>query len=813
MADQRERVTVEVGGRDAGGKQTLNDLITQLRQVERQQKAVNDGTVRATSTAQRAQQSYAGMVVSLRQLATGYAAVRVAQFIRDTISASERLHDLSQITGLAVESLSVLGNVAERSGGSLESVATSLRFLSRSVTELGQGSPEAVAAFRALGLEASELKGLALDQVLVKVADAQARFADGSGKAAALLAIFGRSGSEMVPLLNELADGGFDRATAEAEKFGQVVSSQAARAADQFSDELQKLRSRSRAAATEGIAPLLEELTRLLRFLNQNKFELRLENTLGTPGNAIQRLSDLIGELKRLGIIGGSEAPPAPTGPLSLPPVVVRPPVDFQDPAKLKAMLDARVAAVRAGAQRELSEFKALQQLAEQIEEQRFAKGLETVEQFFRARLAIAEEATARETAALERERSAVQGQLGQQLEPAEELRIRQQIADLSGRIREVQITGQRAVNALVAEEEALRRELSNQLIEFTRQEQEARGSALEGTIAQIALAAEEYRRVLAQASALDVEQQDELVDSFQRRLEARARFIDAEARAQQALNALALERARIEEQARTGQISQLDAEERILALEASRVPGLRAIADEMERFATLTGSPALLQAVQELRLLFDQMGESVDAASLAAKNLEESIAVAITNDLANFLGSTISQVKSLGDAFKSLAVSILSSIQQILGRLLALQLIKALGVSLPAGFASGGLVAGPGTGSSDSVPARLSAGEFVVRASSVRRFGPEFFAALNEGTMTPPFRPREIPRYAEGGLVHSGGSTGGASTFEGLLSIGLEPGLIVRAVREYLDSPEGVKFQIKTAHENQRAFREALGG
>lgn len=48
-------------------------------------------------------------------------------------------------------------------------------------------------------------------------------------------------------------------------------------------------------------------------------------------------------------------------------------------------------------------------------------------------------------------------------------------------------------------------------------------------------------------------------------------------------------------------------------------------------------------------------------------------------------------------------------------------------------GLASGGLVTGPGTGTSDSIPARLSNGEFVMRASAVNAYGVDFFNALNQ--------------------------------------------------------------------------------
>jgi hypothetical protein len=59
--------------------------------------------------------------------------------------------------------------------------------------------------------------------------------------------------------------------------------------------------------------------------------------------------------------------------------------------------------------------------------------------------------------------------------------------------------------------------------------------------------------------------------------------------------------------------------------------------------------------------------------------------------------------------------------------------------------FASGGRVFGPGTGTSDSILAKLSKGEFVVRSAIVDRLGAPFFHALNSGM---------LPGFAGGGLV-----------------------------------------------------------
>ncbi len=63
-------------------------------------------------------------------------------------------------------------------------------------------------------------------------------------------------------------------------------------------------------------------------------------------------------------------------------------------------------------------------------------------------------------------------------------------------------------------------------------------------------------------------------------------------------------------------------------------------------------------------------------------------------------------------------------------------------------GFARGGMVHGPGSSTSDSILARLSAGEFVMTARAVQHWGPRFFAALNR------LRMPQWDGFSLGGLV-----------------------------------------------------------
>jgi len=78
-------------------------------------------------------------------------------------------------------------------------------------------------------------------------------------------------------------------------------------------------------------------------------------------------------------------------------------------------------------------------------------------------------------------------------------------------------------------------------------------------------------------------------------------------------------------------------------------------------------------------------------------------------------------------------------------------------------GFATGGYVRGPGTETSDSIVAKLSRGEFVVKASSVRALGLDTLNYIN--------RHGTLPRFATGGLVDGGLGLNGSTTVQNSIS------------------------------------------
>jgi hypothetical protein len=96
---------------------------------------------------------------------------------------------------------------------------------------------------------------------------------------------------------------------------------------------------------------------------------------------------------------------------------------------------------------------------------------------------------------------------------------------------------------------------------------------------------------------------------------------------------------------------------------------------------------------------------------------------------------------------------------------------------------AGGGAVYGPGTSTSDSIPAYLSDGEYVIRADSVSRYGQGFFDALNAGM------------YAGGGLV-----TGNASVVSGQYADTIVNAFQNAMVKSMVDAMRGAITSAKSA-------------
>jgi hypothetical protein len=120
--------------------------------------------------------------------------------------------------------------------------------------------------------------------------------------------------------------------------------------------------------------------------------------------------------------------------------------------------------------------------------------------------------------------------------------------------------------------------------------------------------------------------------------------------------------------------------------------------------------------------------------------------------------------LQSAGESIRSVMSSIADSVEETLSRILeALARARAAAAEASSlgssggggsGFASGGYVRGAGSGTSDSIPAWLSNGEFVIRAAAVKQYGLSFLRAVNGMRLNPGRMKLGMPAFAMGGLV-----------------------------------------------------------
>ncbi|MCL4778919.1 MAG: phage tail protein [Gammaproteobacteria bacterium] len=122
--------------------------------------------------------------------------------------------------------------------------------------------------------------------------------------------------------------------------------------------------------------------------------------------------------------------------------------------------------------------------------------------------------------------------------------------------------------------------------------------------------------------------------------------------------------------------------------------------------------------------------------------------------------------------------------------------------------FAAGGLVSGAGTATSDSIPARLSAGEYVVRAAAVRQVGVAFLDSLNGLSIGPRFKGGELA-FAVGGLVPEVKVPSAHPQMNQAVRIvnAIDPGV----THDHLQTPAGERVIVNIIGRNARAIRSAL--
>lgn len=235
-------LVIDVTTKLASFENDMGKVKRSMQGIEKQVGTMNASLSRMEGVAKSA---FAGLAASLSVGA-------FAGFIKSAINAADEIGKMSQKVGVAVGDLSKLSYAAGLSDVSNEQLSVGLKQLSKNLIEATSGSKEQSAAFRALGVETQNTDGTMRKTIDVfrDISDKFAGMEDGSTKTAIAMKLFGKSGADLIPLLNSGAEG-LQTMAIEAEKLGVVITEKTAKAAEEFNDNLTRLTAQSKGLGIE----------------------------------------------------------------------------------------------------------------------------------------------------------------------------------------------------------------------------------------------------------------------------------------------------------------------------------------------------------------------------------------------------------------------------------------------------------------------------------------------------------------------------------------------------------------------------------
>lgn len=138
-----------------------------------------------------------------------FAGHQVLHFAHELMEMGSHLELSSKRLGVSTEALQQLQYAANASDISAESLNTGLKFLQVNSTKAAEGSKAQAGAFRELGVAVKGADGAArpVDELLQDVADHFAEIKDPAKQSAVAMQLFGRSGVELVPMLQQGGEG------------------------------------------------------------------------------------------------------------------------------------------------------------------------------------------------------------------------------------------------------------------------------------------------------------------------------------------------------------------------------------------------------------------------------------------------------------------------------------------------------------------------------------------------------------------------------------------------------------------------------
>lgn len=229
----------------------------------------------------------------------------IKAFIETMSELGAKTESLAQMFGVSTQQIGYFDAIAKGTGVSTETLVRGVETFALNLQKAQSGTGAAAEALKALGLSVKDFIGLAPDVQVAKFADAVSKFADGSNKLAAVRALWGRLGDDLIPLFDK-GSKGFEEFTAMADRAGSVMSGTTAKAFDdtrlkitEFGLAMQGLGIRVFAELKPAVDSVVTSITKFIEGLNADKIDTAFKAIATTAVNALEQVALALVELTR----------------------------------------------------------------------------------------------------------------------------------------------------------------------------------------------------------------------------------------------------------------------------------------------------------------------------------------------------------------------------------------------------------------------------------------------------------------------------------------------------------------------------------
>ena len=869
----------------------IKEVIFALRQIEAESKKSRAAAAAGVGPLKAALTDIKALLPTL-----GLAAV-VGGFLALTkaaLNTADATGKMAQSFGATTEEISALTVAFRLNESSLDGLQKVMAKTTKVIGDVRNGSQETRATLQGLGIDIETIGNQGAARALETIAKGIVKIKDPTEQAAVAMKLFKDKSGELLPAIRAVGLEGIDPFIEKARELGVLIDDDLAAAADRANDAFEVIKIQSEGLATQfaaGLAPAIADAMETFSGavagdgVNGMKkfgevvggiirFAVTVFTHLGTViGARIAQLQVLIGGLADAaraaanfdgaGILSafrnsyrqqqaiGEELDADirnlwktwSDGPKDPPDLSNGGEIDPENMLEeMRKVAAARQAAMQAALEAELKLQQEKLKSEEQAAKTAYDQGLLSLEQYFAQRRAIMEKAAALELQVLRSQRALLVGQLGASSSEggpeneSDKIKIRQQIAQLDAQIQQRQVIAARESAALEAERAEAAKQLGQELtaqntklLELENRRHEAFKANLDAEIQQI-------RELGARAG----QTADEIDAQVRRLISARTsafNFEEVQKKATDALDAFDRDADRIARDQQAGIITQLEGEQRLIELERERLTVLEQLAQQLLIAAEATGSDEQIEKARQFADSVNQIAVSYQQATDVGQLFRGTAVDAFQAGIESLLANA-SKIRSVGDAFKSLALTVVGALNKIAAELLAKQIVLAALRAFGGGGSAAGAIVGGFTGGQikgyatggdirgprlpipgpDKIPLLGQEGEFILRKARVQEPGAlDFLRAWNSGKFSLA-QIMKVPRFASGGEVGSASGTPAAAASSNGQRAQLDQLRIVNVldpelVSTALSSASGERTILNVIQKNGTAVRRLLGG